>query len=58
MPLLSARGEEVDRVVDDWFSGMSTRAVGSGRDAEGWHSGRAAADRAQLGTGSAIEQTG
>lgn len=53
-PVLAARAEEVDDALAGWFPTVRTRRVGSVRDAEGWHSGRAAADRAQLGTGSAI----
>ncbi|MEO7131428.1 MAG: DUF2786 domain-containing protein [Dermatophilaceae bacterium] len=54
VPLLEARAEDVDRVVDGWFPTLSTKSVGSVRDAEGWHSGRAAADRAHLGAAGAI----
>jgi hypothetical protein len=54
VPLLAARTEEVKRTVDDWFPAVRTQSVRTGRDAEGWHSGRAAADRAHLGTGDAI----
>ncbi|MDN5798318.1 MAG: DUF2786 domain-containing protein [Intrasporangium sp.] len=54
VPLLAARAEDVQRVVEDWFPELRNRAVRVGRDAEGWHSGRAAADRAHLGTGEQI----
>jgi hypothetical protein len=54
VPLLAARTEEVQRAVDDWFPAVRTQSVRTGRDAEGWHSGRAAADRAHLGTGDSI----
>jgi hypothetical protein len=54
VPLLAARTEEVQRAVDDWFPAVRTQSVRTGRDAEGWHSGRAAADRADLGAGDAI----
>lgn len=56
VPLLAARAEQVDEAVAEWFPQMTHHRVGSVRDAEGWHSGRAAADRAQLGTGSAINR--
>ncbi|MCU1537620.1 MAG: hypothetical protein JWP82_1971 [Humibacillus sp.] len=54
VPLLQARAEEVDEALDTWFPTVVTRSVGSVRDAEGWHSGLAAADRAELGTGPAL----
>ncbi len=54
VPLLRARAEEVDAALDTWFPEVVTRSVGSVRDAEGWHSGRAAADRAELGAGPAL----
>ncbi len=54
VPLLAARSEDVQRVVEDWFPELRMQAMRSGRDAEGWHSGRAAADRAHLGTGEEI----
>jgi len=54
VPLLAARAEEVDDAVSTWFPELRAHSVGSVRDAEGWHSGRAAADRAELGAGSAI----
>ncbi|TQM57284.1 uncharacterized protein DUF2786 [Humibacillus xanthopallidus] len=54
VPLLEARAEEVDDAVSTWFPELQTHSVGAVRDAEGWHSGRAAADRAELGAGPAI----
>ncbi|OFE18999.1 hypothetical protein BA895_02275 [Humibacillus sp. DSM 29435] len=54
VPLLAARAEQVDEAVDEWFPKVTSHKVGSVRDAEGWHSGRAAADRAQLGAGPTI----
>ncbi len=54
VPLLAARAEQVDEAVDEWFPTVTSHKVGSVRDAEGWHSGRAAADRAQLGAGPTI----
>lgn len=55
VPLLSARSAEVDAAVSALFPELRTRTVNLGRDAEGWHSGRAAADQAALGRGGPIE---
>ena len=52
VPLLAARAEEVDDVVQTWFPVVKRSAVGSVRDPEGWHVGREAADRARLDGGS------
>ena len=49
VPLMAARVEEVERTVGEWFPSLTRRRAQSVRDAEGWHVGRAAADRAQLG---------
>lgn len=54
VPVLAARAQEVDDAVGAWFPKVRTQSVGSVRDAEGWHSGRAAADQARLHTGAAI----
>ena len=54
VPLLEARAEEVDEAVDTWFPQVTAHSVGAVRDAEGWHSGRAAADRAELGAGPSL----
>ena len=48
VPLLAARTEKVEATVDEWFPSVRTKSSGSVRDAEGWHVGRAAADRASL----------
>ncbi|MFW5474539.1 DUF2786 domain-containing protein [Knoellia sp. CPCC 206450] len=48
VPLLAARTEKVEATVGAWFPTVRTRSAGSVRDAEGWHVGRAAADRASL----------
>jgi hypothetical protein len=48
VPLLAARAEEVDAVMGEWFPKVTTSSIGSVRDAEGWHVGREAADRADL----------
>ncbi|MER7072351.1 DUF2786 domain-containing protein [Terrabacter sp. NPDC000476] len=49
VPLLAARAERVAEQVDEWFPDVRRTTVGAARDAEGWYSGRSAADRAQLG---------
>ena len=54
VPVLAERAEEVERAVGDWFPTVSARPVSAGRDAEGWHTGRAAANRAELGAGAAL----
>ncbi|MDT0213681.1 DUF2786 domain-containing protein [Rothia sp. ARF10] len=51
VPLLAARTEKVEATVGEWFPTVRTRSAGSVRDAEGWHVGRAAADRASLDGG-------
>lgn len=50
VPILTARAREVDDMVDTWFPDVRRASFGSARDAEGWHSGRSAADRAELGS--------
>lgn len=57
VPLLAARGREVDRAVETLFPSLRpARSRVSSLDADGWASGRGAADAARLGvaTGSAI----
>jgi len=49
VPLLAARAEQVDEAMASWFPHLRQSRVSLPRDAEGWHSGRSAADRAQLG---------
>jgi Protein of unknown function (DUF2786) len=52
VPVLRERSEAVDAVFADWFP--QVRSAGQRRvDAGGWYAGRAAADRADLGTGGA-----
>lgn len=48
VPLMAARTEKVEHVVGEWFPSLTRRRTQSVRDAEGWHVGRAAADRARL----------
>ncbi|MEW1952454.1 DUF2786 domain-containing protein [Terrabacter sp. NPDC080008] len=49
VPLLAARAEQVDEQLGTWFPEVRQARVTAARDAEGWHHGRSAADRAQLG---------
>jgi hypothetical protein len=54
-PLLAARSDRVDRAVDEMFPLLThDRRRSSRLDAEGWYSGRAAADMARLGGASAL----
>ena len=49
MPFLAARHQAVDDAVDEMFGGALTRSRSiRATDAEGWTSGRAAADLASL----------
>ncbi|MBB2986530.1 DUF2786 domain-containing protein [Terracoccus luteus] len=50
VPLLQARAEEVDDLATQLFPQTQQSRVRPVRDAEGWHSGLAAADRASLDT--------
>lgn len=56
VPVLAARSEEVQRHVDELFPQLRSASLGTIRDAEGWHFGRSAADRADLGSGAALER--
>jgi hypothetical protein len=58
VPLLAARDEQVDEAMATWFPQLRRTRASLPRDAEGWHSGRAAADRAQLGTSPRLEGHG
>lgn len=55
VPLLAARAEEVDEQLGAWFPEVRQARVSAARDAEGWHHGRSAADRAQLGTAPGVQ---
>lgn len=57
VPVLAARDEEVGRAVDALFPVVQQRSISMGRDAEGWHRGRVAADLADLGAGDSIESS-
>lgn len=48
--VLAARSGEVDEAVDAMFPEVVSRGVSQPQDLEGWASGRAAADRAALGS--------
>jgi len=48
VPLMAARTERVEQAVGEWFPSVTRSRTRSVRDAEGWHVGRAAADRARL----------
>ncbi|TWE11773.1 DUF2786 domain-containing protein [Rudaeicoccus suwonensis] len=54
VPLLAQRAAEVDAAFQAMFPALVHRRVRAGQDAEGWHSGAGAADRARLG-GTGIE---
>jgi len=58
VPLLAARSAVVDEAVEAMFPELVMRSVALGRDLEGWHSGRRAADGAGLDRGPALEQKG
>jgi Protein of unknown function (DUF2786) len=49
LPVLAARQQDVDDTVDRLFSQLTYKRTTWGRDAEGWRSGRAAADLAVMG---------
>ncbi|MEO7071081.1 MAG: DUF2786 domain-containing protein [Nostocoides sp.] len=46
--VLGARAQAVDDSLADLFPAIVTKSIGSTNDAEGWHAGREAADRATL----------
>lgn len=48
LPVLAARDRHVDEAVANMFPDLTTSAVASARDAEGWSHGRVAADLAML----------
>jgi hypothetical protein len=58
VPLLAARSAAVDDAVQAMFPDLVAHPLGLGSDAEGWHSGRSAADRAAIGSGAPIEPRG
>lgn len=54
VPILEQRRESADRAVDEMFPDLQTQRGPTASDAEGWHSGTAAADRANFGGGTPI----
>ncbi len=58
VPLLAARSAAVEEAVQTMFPDLVTRPLGLGSDAEGWHSGRSAANRAAIGSGAPLGQRG
>jgi hypothetical protein len=52
--VLADRSQAVERETRRLFPATSTASVGSVRDLGGWVRGRAAADLAQWGTGTAV----
>src|SRR5580693_1164691 len=58
VPFLAARHQAVDDAVDEMFGGNLTRhRTGRATDAEGWDSGRAAADMATLHNRAQVAET-
>src|SRR6476469_1546177 len=55
VPLLAARAARVDETLGSWFPEVRQARISAARDAEGWHSGRSAADRAELGAARSLE---
>jgi hypothetical protein len=51
LPVLAARSSVVDATVDEMFGELSRSRAKRGYDADGWASGRGAADRARLNSG-------
>ncbi|WP_374970913.1 DUF2786 domain-containing protein [Terrabacter sp. BE26] len=58
VPILAARAEQVDEAMAMWFPHVRRTRASLPRDAEGWHSGRSAADRAQLAASPRLEGRG
>ncbi|MFC7491724.1 MULTISPECIES: DUF2786 domain-containing protein [unclassified Knoellia] len=58
VPLMAARTERVEHTVSEWFPTLTRRRAQAVRDAEGWHVGRAAADRARLDGTASHESVG
>lgn len=54
VPVLTARSAEVDEAMHAMFPTLMHQRPGGSYDAEGWSTGRAAADLASLGTGAAL----
>lgn len=54
LPVLVARSRAVDDATAQMFPELGHHRAGRVSDAEGWHRGRAAADRANLGVGGSL----
>jgi hypothetical protein len=57
LPVLASRNQAVEDAVGTMFPTLTSRATTSVTDAEGWHSGRGAADQASLHTGRAVRES-
>lgn len=55
VPLLEKRRAAVDSAVDEMFPVLTAKRATTVSDAEGWHSGTAAADRASLAGAKSVE---
>lgn len=55
VPVLAAREEQVDRWAEQLFGPLESVSITLRGDAEGWATGRAAADQARLGWGRALD---
>lgn len=58
VPVLAARSQAVDDATKAMFPHLTERVTGRVRDPEGWHSGRAAADRASLDLYAPLDSAG
>ena len=56
LPVLASREREVEDTVATMFPELTQKASGRITDAEGWHSGRGAADLAALHRGEALPE--
>jgi hypothetical protein len=56
LPVLARRRSAVDDAVDSQFGELSSSSVRGGNDAQGWHAGRQAADRARLTQGELLDR--
>jgi hypothetical protein len=56
LPVLASRNQAVDAALSSMFPSLTHKSAGSIRDAEGWHSGRGAADLATLSVGKPLPE--
>jgi len=56
LPVLASRTQAVDEALNTMFPRLTQKSSASITDAEGWHSGRGAADLATLHTGQALPE--